>query len=116
MEIRILKSDEFALLDSIPYPDAVKIDPDNTIVAAVIKDGKLKGRLVLLNIPHLEAAWLAPEIRNGIALARMETLLIEQLKKLGAKIVLGFAVNDKMESYFKRRGYEKFASAWKKEI
>jgi hypothetical protein len=116
MEIRILREDEYGLLENIPDEERANVSPENTIVAAVLDDGKIKGRLVLINLPHIEAAWISPEIRNGIALAKMESLLIEQLKKLGAKLVLGFAINKKMESYFKRRGYSIVATAWKKEL
>lgn len=118
MDIRLLRADEYSKLSSdIPEPYAVTLSPDNTIVAAVLDDaGKVKGRLVLINLPHIECAWLDPEIRGGIALARMEALLIEKLKELGAGLALAFAVDEQMESYISRGGYTKFATAWKKEI
>jgi hypothetical protein len=116
MEVRLLNAGEFPLLDEIGGSDKATLSPDSSIVAAVLEDGKIKGRLALVNLPHIEAAWIAPEFRNGTALARMESLLTEKLKSLGAGTVLALAVDEKMESYIDRLGYRKLATAWIKEI
>jgi hypothetical protein len=114
MEIRLLKKDEYPMLKDLP--GQLVLDPDSSIVAVVIVDGKIKGRMVVLNLPHIEGAWIDPEIRKGLTLARMETLLTKELKKLGAKVALAYAVNKEMESYIQRLGYKHLASAWIKEI
>jgi N-acetylglutamate synthase-like GNAT family acetyltransferase len=116
MEVRLLEANEYGLLDQIQGEDHAEPSPDNSIVAVAIEDGKIKGRLVLLNVPHLEAIWIDPEERGRAILARMEAVLLGKLKELGAKQVIGFAVNEKMESYLERRGYSKLATAWIKEI
>jgi hypothetical protein len=116
MEIRLLKSGEYSLLNQITGEDHAMPSPDNSLVAVAIEDGKIKGRLVLINIPHLEAIWIDPGERGGTILARMENLLLDKLKELGAARVIGFAVNEKMESYLERRGYSKLATAYIKEL
>lgn len=90
--------------------------PDNSAVAAILDEGKVKGHLVLISLPHIEAAWIEPGYRNGFALYQMEELLIKRLKELGSNLALAFAVDEQMESYIKRLGYQQFATAWKKEI
>ena len=116
MDIRILEPHEYKLLDCIPAPDGVKLDPENTWVAAAIDDGKLVGRLAAISLPHIEAAWIDQGYRGSMIGVRMETLLEQKLKELGANLVLAFAVDETMESYLQRLGYQKIATAWKKEI
>lgn len=116
MEIRILKPEEYPLLDSVPQPDSVKLDPANTWVAGAFDGEKLVGRLVALSLPHLEAAWIDPQYRDGLTAARLEKAMIEKLKELGAGCVIAFAVNERIESYLARLSYEKLATAWRKEI
>jgi hypothetical protein len=112
MEIRLINPDEYKLLDK----DAAGLNPDNSLIAVAVKDGKIMARLAAISLVHMEAAWIDPEIRNGIALARMEALLTEKLKEKGVSVALAFAVDEKMEDYISRLGYERLATAWRKEI
>ena len=116
MEIRILKSDEYDLLDELPDPDKIKLSPNNTIVAVALDGDKIVGRLAILNLPHLELLWINPEYRNGLILRRLEQTLINKLKNMGAGLALAFAVNKKMESYLSRLDYTEIATVWKKEL
>lgn len=116
MEIKILAPEEYGLLDAIPAPDAVKLDPVNTWVAVAMKDGKIIGRLVALSLPHFEAAWVAPEHRGGTAGARMEKALTEKMTELGATLVMAYATDAEMESYLTRLGYTRLATVWRKDI
>ena len=114
--VRLLKSDEYDLLKQIPAEHRAEITPDNTIVAASFEGDKLVGALVLINLPNIECAWVHPEQRSGTLLGRMESLLIDKLRELGARKVIAFAVNEQMEDYTKRLGYARFASAWIKGV
>lgn len=116
MEIKILAPEEYHLLDEIPEPDAVKLDPSTTWVAAAIEDGKIVGRLVALSLPHIEAIWVEEKHRGSTIGVRLESLLTKKLEELGAGLVMAYAVNDKMESYLQRLGYTKLATAWRKDL
>ena len=116
MEVRVLKPEEFGLMDQIPEPDRIELNPDNMIVVGAFIDNRLIGRLVAIALPHIEGAWISSDYRSGLVLARMDDLLVRHLKLLGAKSVAAFAVNPKMENYCRRLGYLEFATAWKKEV
>ena len=116
MEIKILTPDEYRLLDMVPEPDRVLLNPENTWVVGAIENGRLVGRLVALSLPHIECAWIDPAHRNGLLLQRMESALTWKLKTLGAGLAIAFAVDPKMESYCRRLGYLQFATAWRKEM
>ena len=116
MDIRILEPHEYKLLDCIPAPDGVKLDPENTWVAAAIDGGKLVGRLAAISLPHIEGAWINPECRSGLILRRMEETLVSKMKQLGAGCVAAYAINKNIEQYLERSGYRQFATAWIKEI
>ena len=116
MEIRILKPEEYHLLDDIPAPDAVRLNPENTWVVAAVEDGRVIGRLVALSLPHLEGAWIAPEHRGRTIGAQMESVLTDKMKELGASLVMAYATDETMESYLTRLGYSRLATAWRKDI
>ncbi len=116
MEVRLLRAEEYPLLDAIPEPDRVILSPDNTMVAAAFDKGRLVGRLVLINVPHIECGWIDPAYRNGTLPQRAEWLLVNILRSLGAQKAFAFATDERMEDYIRRLGYERFATAWIKEI
>lgn len=116
METRMLKPEEYGLMDSIPEPNAVRLDPANTWVVAGFDGGRLVGRLIAINLPHLECLWIDEEHRKSTLGYTMERMMIERLQSIGAKKVLAFAVDEEMEDYCRRLGYQKFATAWEKEI
>ena len=113
---RLLNPEEFGLLDGIPEPDRVKVEPERTICAASFDNGKLVGRLLALSVPHIECAWIDPDCRNGLVLGHMERLITKRLKSLGASLALAVAVDARMEDYVSRLGYTRLGTIWKKEI
>jgi N-acetylglutamate synthase-like GNAT family acetyltransferase len=116
MEIRWLRFDEYHKLDSIPNHDSVSLNPDNSLVVVAVKDEEIIGRMVIINLPHIECAWVAPEHRGGILASSLEKACINRLKELGASKMLAIAINEEIESYFDRRGYKKLGTVWIKEI
>lgn len=116
IEVRLLKAEEYGLMDEIPVSDRVKVTPDNTMVAGAFEGNRLVGRLILVNVPHLECVWIAPEYRGATILKRMTRLLTHHLGKLSASKAFAFAINEQMEDYCRRLGFRRFATAWMKEI
>jgi hypothetical protein len=114
MQLRWLKADEYETLAKIP--DKADLSPENTLVAVAVQDEKIVGRMVLISLPHIECAWVAPEHRGGILAARLETFCEQRLASLGASKMLAIAVDEKIESYFKRRDYVRLGTVWMKEI
>ena len=50
-------------------------------------------------------------------MARMEKKLLDKVSKAGAEKVFAYAINEEIEGYLLRRGYEKMPwSIWAKEI
>ncbi len=116
MKVRFLGAGEYGLLDAIDGPHRVQLDPANTLVVGAFDDGRLVGRLVALNLPHIEAVWIAPEHRKGLLLGWMVRLMTCKLRSLGARISLAIGVDKTMEDYLDRLGYSKLGTIWKKEI
>lgn len=116
IQIRLLNADEFALLDSVPEPDKAALKPENSIVAVATLEGKLIGRIAAVSLPHIECVWIMPVYRGGVLLGRLEKVLECELKTRGATLAMAFAVNEQMENYCRRLGFQRFASAWRKDI
>jgi len=120
LDVRILNENEYGLLDSLPEDQRVNLDGRGGLIAAAFDDGKLVGRLALVMMPHIEFLWFDPDYHKSYVADRlgiaMEELLLVRLKELGAKLVVAFAINETVEKICQRRGYEKFATAWRKEI
>lgn len=116
MQYRILKPEEYDLLKSIPEPDAVKVNPNNTFVAAAFDEKKIVGRAVAISLPHIEAIWVDPEYRKGMIGKKLHSMIADTLQEHGAKLLIAYAINKKMESYLQRLGYSQLATAWIKEL
>ena len=113
MNLLVLDRADFDLLGEAP--DGAIPDSDYTLAVAAFDEGKLVGRMFLVALPHLEAPWIREDKRGGTLGARMEAMLVKRAEHFGLKRTFAFAVNEEIEDYLKRLGYEKTGyTVWEK--
>jgi hypothetical protein len=93
--------------------DARKIDPegfpwpDKSLVIFAAKQGKVVGRLGMLDLPHLEGPWVHEAERGGTVLSRLESKAEEVLKHLGNNAAFAYQLHAQPEigDYLRRLGF-----------
>ena len=87
MEIKIISGQQ---MNESWQPDGVKW-PENSIVACAYRGDKLKGRVGMLILPHMEGFWVShDQLATGLA-QQLEAELLRVLKeKMGCTHALTF--------------------------
>lgn len=116
MEVRVLEANEYDKLKDTPVGEV--FTPDNSIVI-VVEDanGKVVGRMALLNLIHLEGTWIEEGKRNGLILHKLEEALLAKAKECGLKYIHTYAPTLMHEDLLQRAGWERLPfSVWAKEV
>lgn len=103
--IERLAPEEFDSLLSIE--EGYVPDPANSITVVAKRNGEIVGRLMLVAVAHIEAAWVDESLRNGTILQRMTEEIERQADKAGIKTVFAYSETLEMDDYIQRLGYEK---------
>lgn len=115
MEIRTLGSEDYDLLKGTPGEGF--LTPDNSLVMVAEEGGKVVGHLALINLMHLEGAWVDPSKRTEAVIQRLEEAVLAKAKESGLKYVHVYAPTVEHETFFQRRGWERLPlSVWAKEL
>ena|ERR1044071_5470184 len=99
----IISGDRARLIDpeKLPFPSDAR-------VLYIFEDNQIIGRLALLNVLHIEGAWIREDKRNGLILSKLFDHIEVELKNEERTSALSFArENDEdVINYMKRIGYE----------
>ena len=87
--------------------EGFKPDPEKSITVVAKNDGVIIGRMMLLNLAHVEAAWVNEDYRSGSLLQRMTKMIEEEARKLGIATVFVYSETHEMDDYIQRLGYER---------
>jgi N-acetylglutamate synthase-like GNAT family acetyltransferase len=103
--IERLPAEEFDSLLSIE--EGYVPDPTKSIAVVAKKDGQIVGRMMLIAVAHVEAAWVHEDLRNGTILERMVKEIEKQAEQAGISTVFAYSETTEMDGYITRLGYEK---------
>jgi N-acetylglutamate synthase-like GNAT family acetyltransferase len=91
--------------------------PDQCIAVVAIKDTKSIGRAFLVSPVHVEGIWIDPASRNKTVMKRLVDGVEQEARLLKLKYVFAYAVDQQMENYMERLGYEKLSwTVWRKAL
>lgn len=82
-------------------------DPEKSITVVAKHDGVIVGRMMLLNLAHVEAAWINEQYRSSSILERMTKEIEKQAAEVGIKTVFVYSETHEMDDYISRLGYER---------
>jgi N-acetylglutamate synthase-like GNAT family acetyltransferase len=103
--IERLPAEEFDSLLAIE--EGYTPNPANSIAVVAKKDGEIVGRMMLIAVAHVEAAWVHEDLRNGTILERMVKEIEKQAEQVGISTVFAYSETTEMDGYIARLGYEK---------
>lgn len=113
--IERLPSEEFDSLLSIE--EGYVPDPQRSIAVVAKHDGEIIGRMMLIAVAHVEAAWINERFRSGSILERMTKEIEDQARAAGIKTVFAYSETHEMDGYIERLGYARSAlRVFRKEI
>ena len=113
-EIKILDRSEMDRLKSIE--EGYVPNPEQGIVIIAEENGEIIGRMMMLDMVHIEGTWVHPNHRGGTVGARLMKRLVKEAKDIGiSKLV---AYSDMMtDDYMARLGFKRQPfTIWTKEI
>lgn len=82
-------------------------DPEKSITVVAKQDGVIIGRMMLINLAHVEAAWVNERFRSGSLLERMTREIEKEAQKVGIKTVFVYSETHEMDNYIERLGYDR---------
>lgn len=103
--IERLPAEEYDALLSIE--EGYAPDPKASIAVVAKHDGVIIGRMMLLGVAHVEAAWVNDRYRGGTVLERMTKEIEAQARAAGIKTVFAYSETHEMDGYIQRLGYER---------
>lgn len=104
MNYRTLPAEEYPRLASVA--DGIIPDPDGSVVIVAENDaGEIIGRMIIVDVPHIEGTWVAPEARGGSVGARLEKAACQAAVALGLKKTFAFVTNSEHAGYLRRLGW-----------
>ena len=103
--IERLPAEEFDSLLSIA--EGYVPDPAKSIAVVAKQNGEIVGRMMLIAVAHVEAAWIHERLRNGTILERMVKEIEKQAEQVGISTVFAYSETTEMDGYIERLGYEK---------
>ena len=115
MELKVLGPQDYNMLKGTPGEEL--LTQDNSVVIIAEEDGKVIGHLALINLIHMEGAWVDPSRRSEAVIQRLEEAVLAKAKESGLKYVHVYAPTVEHETFFQRRGWERLPlSVWAKEL
>jgi N-acetylglutamate synthase-like GNAT family acetyltransferase len=105
IEILRLPETDFNQLETIC--EGYVPDPSKSIAVVAKQNGQIVGRMMLIAVAHVEAAWVHEDLRNGTILERMVKEIEKQAKQVGISTVFAYSETTEMDGYIARLGYEK---------
>lgn len=78
-------------IEKLPWPDDAKV------IYAFDENDQIIGRIALMNVLHVEGAWIKNDRRNGIVLGRLFEKVEELLKEDNRTSALSFIKEDAKE-------------------
>lgn len=103
--VQRLPAEEYDELLSVE--EGFRPDPEKSVTVVAKENGVIIGRLMLINLVHVEAVWINERFRSGSLLERMTRELEKQARELGVKTMLVYSETHEMDSYIERLGYER---------
>jgi len=104
MTIRTLPTDEYPRLASVA--DGVVPDPEGSVVLIAENDaGEIVGRMIIVDVPHIEGTWVSPEARGGSLGYRLERAACEAARGLGLRKTFAFVTTVEHAGYLRRLGW-----------
>lgn len=82
-------------------------DPEKSITIVARHEGQIVGRMMIINLAHVEAAWVNERFRSGALLERMTKEIENQAREVGIKTVFVYSETYEMDDYIARLGYER---------
>lgn len=82
-------------------------DPKTSIAVVARHEGVIIGRMMLIGVAHVEAAWINDRYRNGTVLERMTKEIEAQARAAGIKTVFAYSETTEMDGYIERLGYDR---------
>jgi predicted N-acetyltransferase YhbS len=114
VNIRKLKFEEYDMLKDV-FEGFVP--PKNSIAMIAEDEGRIVGRVFLVEPVHVEGPWVAESHRGGTVGARLMQSAEKQLKEIGLSKVMAFGSDEVLENYLQRLGYKRLdLSVWEKEL
>lgn len=103
--IERLPAEEYDTLMSIE--EGYVPDPKASIAVVAKDDGQIIGRMMLIAVAHVEAAWINHRFRCGSILERMTKEIETQARAVGIKTVFAYSETHEMDDYIQRLGYDR---------
>lgn len=100
-----LSAEEYDALLSVE--EGYRPDPEKSITVVAKYDGQIVGRMMLINLAHVEAAWVNDQFRSGSILERMTREIEKQAHEVGIKTVFVYSETHEMDGYIERLGYSR---------
>ena len=82
-------------------------DPQASIVVVAKFQGDIIGRMMLIGVKHIEAAWINERFRSGTLLERLTAEMEKHARNSGIKTVFVYSQTNEMDGYIERLGYER---------
>lgn len=103
--IERLPAEEYDTLLSIE--EGYVPNAEHSIAVVARDDGAIIGRMMLIAVAHVEAAWVNDRYRGGTVLERMTKEIEAQARAAGIKTVFAYSETHEMDGYIQRLGYER---------
>lgn len=87
--------------------EGFKPDPEKSITVVAKSEGVIIGRMMLINLAHVEAAWVNERFRSSLVLERMTREIEKQAHAVGVKTVFVYSETHEMDGYIERLGYNR---------
>ena len=100
-----LPDEEFDAL--LKVEEGYRPDPEKSVAVVAKQDGQIIGRMMLINLAHVEAAWINERFRSGSLLEHMTREIEKQALQIGIKTLFVYSETDEMDSYIGRLGYDR---------
>ena len=115
--IKLLEGEERAQALSV---DGFTIPvPPETLVLGAVEDGRVVGRIMLLQMLHLEGTWVAEDKRGSTLAPRLVKAAEELLVRCGSTHAIAYTPesNPQIGQYLERFGYSRFpVTTWQKSL
>ena len=105
MVIRTLPAVEYSRLASVA-DGIVPSAEDSVVIVAENDAGEIVGRMMLVDVPHIEGTWVAPEARGGSVGFRLEKAACDAARDIGLKNTFAFVTSADHAGYLRRLGWE----------
>ena len=117
MTVRTLDPGEFPKLADIE--EGFVPNPARTIAIVAEDNGEIVGRMLLMDMVHLEGSWVRPDHRNGSVGYRMFQRVLAEAKRIGITGLMAYTDKTDLDvtNYMERLGFEKQPFwVWSKDI